>query len=212
MPIDDQLLEQARTAEARLIDAERDAEVTRAEFHRAVRRLQLAGGSLREIAYVLGISHQRVHQIIEGAGGARPWRTSIRVGRKRGEQAAESGVPGAGGAGERPLARQVACSFCGRDMEQVMMVIAGPGVAICNECVTLAGNVIVTGQIAATPLSAVTSLGADGADVTGVRCSFCAKRPHQVSGLAGAAAGAICTECLALCREIIAEEPSIHRD
>ena len=57
--------------------------------------------------------------------------------------------------------------------------------------------------MAATPLSAIKSLGEDGATV---KCSFCGKRRHQASGLAGAAGGAICTECLALCHEIITEE------
>jgi hypothetical protein len=44
MPLDSGLLGQARAAEARAIDAEQDAEAARAEFHRAIRRLQLAGG------------------------------------------------------------------------------------------------------------------------------------------------------------------------
>ncbi len=48
MPLDVDLLNQARAAEARVIDAEHYAEVARADFHRAIRRLQLAGGSLRE--------------------------------------------------------------------------------------------------------------------------------------------------------------------
>ena len=69
MPLHQELLDDARTAEARLIDAERAADVARADFHHAVRRLQLSGGSLREIAEALGLSHQRVHQIVEGAGG-----------------------------------------------------------------------------------------------------------------------------------------------
>ena len=70
MAIDADLLSQARAAEGRLIDAEHAAEVARADFHRAVRRLQLAGGSLREIADALNLSHQRVHQIVAAAGGA----------------------------------------------------------------------------------------------------------------------------------------------
>ena len=57
----------------RLIDAERDAETARADFHRAVRRLHLHGASLRELAASLGLSHQRVHQIVESAGGSRRW-------------------------------------------------------------------------------------------------------------------------------------------
>ena len=75
MPLDTGLLEQAKAAEERVIDAEHAADVARADFHRAVRRLQLAGGSLREIADALGLSHQRVHQIVESAGGSRRWRS-----------------------------------------------------------------------------------------------------------------------------------------
>jgi hypothetical protein len=50
VPLGADLLGQAMTAEARLIDAEHDAQVARAEFDRAVRRLQLAGASVDEIA------------------------------------------------------------------------------------------------------------------------------------------------------------------
>src|ERR1017187_6699908 len=55
----------ARHMDEDLIEAEHDAEIARAGFHRAVRRLHLNGGSLREIAPTLGLSHQRVHQIVE---------------------------------------------------------------------------------------------------------------------------------------------------
>ena len=71
------LLAEARQAQERLIDAERDVEVARADFHRAVRRLHLHGWSLRELAAGLGLSHQRVHQIVEEAGGSR---RRIRIG------------------------------------------------------------------------------------------------------------------------------------
>lgn len=183
MSLDTELLAAARAAEARLIDAERTADIARADFHHAVRRLQLAGGSLREIAEALGLSHQRVHQIVEGAGGARPWRRVIR----RGE-----GEPG-------PM---LTCSFCGKHQKQVRKLIAGPGACICDECVEKAVRVIATGEVAATPLSAIKSLGEDAT----AKCSFCGKRRHQVSGLALAAGGVICTECLALCDEIITDE------
>jgi hypothetical protein len=184
MAIDTELLAAARAAEARLIDAERVADIARADFHHAVRRLQLAGGSLREIAEALGLSHQRVHQIVEGAGGARPWHRVIR----RGE-----GEPG-------PMLK---CSFCGKHQTQVRKLIAGPKVYICNGCVEKADRVIATGEVATTPLSAMKSLGEDAATA---KCSFCGKRRHQVSGLAIAAGGTICTECLALCGEIITDE------
>jgi ClpX C4-type zinc finger len=35
------------------------------------------------------------------------------------------------------------CSFCGKDRRQVEVLIAGPGVAICNECVDLCDEIIV---------------------------------------------------------------------
>jgi len=185
MPLHQELLDDARAAEARLIDADRAADVARAEFHHAVRRLQLSGGSLREIAEALGLSHQRVHQIVEGAGGARPWRRAGRSG------AVEPGM-------------LLKCSFCGKQQRQVRKLIAGPGVYICNECIEKADRVIATGESAATPLSAMKSAG-DDQDALRLKCSFCGKRRHQTSGVAVAAKVAICTDCLALCHEIVTE-------
>jgi hypothetical protein len=185
MPIDPELLTAARAAEARMVDAERSADHARADFRHAVRRLHLAGGSLREIADALNLSHQRVHQIIGEAGGARPWRGSVvRRGKVRG-------------------AALAACSFCGKNQPQVRKLIAGPGVYICDQCISKADQVIATGGVAATPLSAVKSIGED---ITTAKCSFCGKRRYQVSGLAAAARAAICAECLALCHKITAEE------
>ena len=34
------------------------------------------------------------------------------------------------------------CSFCGKDASQVMRLIAGPGVYICNECVDLCNGIL----------------------------------------------------------------------
>ena len=78
MAVDPDLLNEAKIAEADLIEAEHATDVARAEFHRAVRRLHLDGASLREIATALGLSHQRVHQIVEAAGGSRRWRKSAK--------------------------------------------------------------------------------------------------------------------------------------
>jgi hypothetical protein len=179
MPSDAEMLAAALAAGTRLADAERTADLARADFHYAVRRVQLAGGSLPEIADALGLSYERVHQIAEGAGGT--WPSPPRA------------FPG----------NTLACSFCGKSMKQVSKLIAGPDVCICNECADKADRVIATGQVAATPLSAVKPVGAD---ITRAQCSFCGKRRHQVAGMALAAGGTICSECLALCLEIIAEE------
>lgn len=189
MPVDAELLTAARAAQARLIDAERAADIARADFHHSVRRLRLSGGSLREIADALGLSHQWVHQIVEGARGTRPWRLVARPGKGSPE-------PGA----------MLECSFCGKLQKQVRKLIAGPGVYICNECIERADRVIVTSEPTATPLSAMTSVGDHNKYGAPVKCSFCGKRRQQVTGLAAAARVAICTECLALCHEIIIEE------
>ncbi len=38
--------------------------------------------------------------------------------------------------------KKVRCSFCGKSQEQVIKLIAGPGVYICNECVELCSDII----------------------------------------------------------------------
>jgi hypothetical protein len=187
--MDETLLAEARQAQERLIDAERDADVARAEFHRAVRRLHLHGASLREIASGVGLSHQRVHQIVEAAGGSRRWLRRDRV---------------------RPDPGLLACTFCGKDQKHVKKLIAGPGIYICNGCVGLAKGVIGDGQPVMTQIA---GLSAGPGREPRVQCSFCGKRRDQVAGLVVSTARAernapatICTECLDLCTEIITEE------
>ena len=38
--------------------------------------------------------------------------------------------------------KQVKCSFCGKAQEQVKRLVAGPGVYICDECITLCNEII----------------------------------------------------------------------
>jgi ClpX C4-type zinc finger protein len=187
--VDEALLAEARQAQERLIDAERDADVFRAEFHRAVRRLHLHGASLRELASGLGLSHQRVHQIVESAGGSRRWLRRDRV---------------------RPDPGLLHCTFCGKDQKRVKKLIAGPGVYICDGCVGLAKVVVSDGQPVTTGIAELT---AGPGDEPRVLCSFCGKRRDQVAGLVVSsvqterkAPVTTCTECLDLCTEIITEE------
>ena len=186
--MDERLLEEARQAEGRLIDAEHDAEVARAEFHRAVRRLHLHGASLRELADALQLSHQRVHQIVEAAGGARRWRRRERT------------------------TLELNCSFCGRAQRKTRKLVAGPGVYICESCVERAASVIASGRSDQTALGPLTPVPPVE---KGRRCSFCGKHRHQLSGLATTehnphgklnTDAAICSDCLTLCREIHAEQ------
>lgn len=84
MGLDRQLLEEAKAVRDRLLDLRHQTEQAQSDFDHAVRRLHASGGSLREIADNLGLSHQRVHQIVgmddsdesgrEGRKGLRlPW-------------------------------------------------------------------------------------------------------------------------------------------
>ncbi len=113
MTLDEQLLSKAHARGAQLAESERQVLLARADYHAAVRRLHLAGGSLREIADTLGLSHQRVQQIVRDAGGSwwqRVWRT-------------------------RKVKRDAVCTFCGRPPSEVAKLIAGPNVYICDSCV-----------------------------------------------------------------------------
>ena len=71
--LDPDLVRDAEAARERLIESQHAAEQARADYHHAIRRLHAAGGSLREIAEALRLSHQRVHQIIDEAAEPTRW-------------------------------------------------------------------------------------------------------------------------------------------
>lgn len=116
MVLDERLLSEARTAAARIADLERETAAAMTHYRRAVRRLHVAGSSMREIADALQLSHQRVHQIVEASGGPRRrWKLRKRT---RG-----------------PLV----CSFCERGADDVPTLVAGAHAYICGDCIAAAG-------------------------------------------------------------------------
>ena len=66
MTLDETTLNEARELRSRLLELQHDADRAKLDYHHAIRRLHAAGGSMREIAEALDLSHQRVHQIVEG--------------------------------------------------------------------------------------------------------------------------------------------------
>jgi ATP-dependent Clp protease ATP-binding subunit ClpC len=66
MTLDRDILTEARELRSRLLDLQYEANRAKLDYHHSIRRLHAAGGSMREIAEVLDLSHQRVHQIVEG--------------------------------------------------------------------------------------------------------------------------------------------------
>jgi hypothetical protein len=116
MTLETELLKRAQQAGAQFAESERQALLARAEYHTAIRRLHLAGASFREIAQALSLSHQRVQQIVDEAGGSwwqRVWRT-------------------------RNVKRDAVCTYCGHPPSEVKKLIAGPNVYICDACVSAA--------------------------------------------------------------------------
>ena len=69
MTLDEQILAEAKEARQRLVDLESQTAHLRVDYQHAIKKLHAAGGSLREIAEALELSHQRVHQIVEGPAG-----------------------------------------------------------------------------------------------------------------------------------------------
>lgn len=67
MVLDKELLEQARNARDQLLSLQHDADTAKVDYHHLIRVLHASGASMREIAEALGLSHQRVHQIVDGA-------------------------------------------------------------------------------------------------------------------------------------------------
>jgi hypothetical protein len=191
MGLDPELVREAERAREQLAVSQHAAERARADYHLAIRRLHAAGGSLREIAEALRLSHQRVHQIVEEAGepARRRWRRTRQP------------VPG-------PLGP---CSFCGRPCDVDARLIAGPGVFICDRCVVQATR-LAAGSAVEGQAEAPMRLEPPGSET---RCSFCGLEARKVRRLVASglpvSAGKfgdrprICDRCLDLCQEILAE-------
>jgi ClpX C4-type zinc finger len=113
-PISDDDVAQVRAAMAKRVEAEAALNHARTEEQRVVRLVHLAGASVREIAGALGLSHQRVQQLVEAANDGRGWKRTSRT------------------------SSLLVCSFCEKNQTEVEKLIAGPGVYICDECVAVA--------------------------------------------------------------------------
>jgi ATP-dependent protease Clp ATPase subunit len=79
------------------------------------------------------------------------------------------------------------CSFCGRAQGQCAKLVAGPGVYICDGCVTLARTW-------------------PPAPYPGRTCSFCGQWDPGKARVTTHGSATICADCLDLCDEIIVAE------
>jgi hypothetical protein len=190
--LDRELIRQARQARDRAFDLQYEADQAQVGYQHAIRRLHGAGASLREIAEALGLSYQRVHQIVD---------------------------PGSGKGAVKECQTDRACSFCGAAQRQIRRLVAGPGVFICERCVDLADEVVAEDEMRSNrwtrlaperePEARCSFCGKRRQDVT--RMVVAADRPavgkFGRKRLARRFPGVReCSECLDLCHEIMAEQ------
>lgn len=187
MTVDRELLVTALRARDRLIELQHESELAQVSYQHAIRRLNAAGASLREIADALGVSYQRVHQIVDLSTGKGALKQS-RIGS--------------------------ACSFCGVDGAHAGHVIAGPRIFVCDRCVQLATEVLADGEgrgaLVCLPVAAAKArCGFCGRRRAGVEAMAEAPARPKAGKLRDRRPGVrICAACLELCREILDEEIS----
>lgn len=192
MTLDEVVLRDVEAARDKLEELEDAAYEARAALHQAIRRLHSTGGSMREIATALGMSHQRVHQII-GTDGIVEVETSAVT--------EVSSLPVSTTTAVAVTGAEDACSFCGAPRRELDRLLAGPGpVFICGACVGQA-NLAVQHRTA----KGMRPVPVDE-DAT---CSFCA----NASAVGGVMAEAdpkgsprICARCTETCRRLVTSE------
>lgn len=152
--------------------------MARTDYHYMVRQLHLAGAPLRHVATVLGLSHQRVQQIVQASGGSwwsRVWR-------------------------DRQVSSDMLCSFCGLPPGQVAKLVAGPRVYICDTCISTATQVLRGKE--ESPGSEKAGLRR-APSTSRLRCSFCGGRARQDLAVVSSGGKRVCETCLDQCGSIV---------
>ncbi|MDX8028598.1 ClpX C4-type zinc finger protein [Lentzea sp. BCCO 10_0856] len=139
MTLDEELLAAARKAGTASVAAQEQADIAKAVYHHSVLRLHRAGGSMREIAEALKISHQRVHQIVEQSKRTeRCWFCG------RGADEVDKMMAGPAAlicdvcVREAQVAETGDCSFC----SETRAVHQGAEARICRSCLDFSAAVI----------------------------------------------------------------------
>jgi hypothetical protein len=173
---------------------------------------------MREIATALGMSHQRVHQIIGTEGiveveaSAVTEVSSLPVADTAPGRAAAPARTGHRAAGVMPTTAEDACSFCGAPRRELDKLLAGPGpVFICGGCVGRAAGVIAGGPLDGTGMHRV-----DAEDDP--TCTFCGNGGATAGPMAEADDGSprICASCSSTCQRIVRDDkpdrPKVRRN
>lgn len=91
------------------------------------------------------------------------------------------------------------CSFCNKKQAEVVKLIAGPAVYICDECVADCSEALANDE----PRGVITMVLSKTAE-TG--CSFCGQKPIEVERIVGVPTARICNQCTKICGDILARD------
>ena len=87
------------------------------------------------------------------------------------------------------------CSFCGREIHEVLRLIQGRSAAICDACIR--------GFSAAVKNGTELPLGASLRDEPEWVCGFCGNQPGNIPGVVVRNGAALCPECLRACSDVL---------
>ena len=159
--IDKRKAARLRSAQKRMLKADLKSQQARMSYHTAIGEVAVSGATVREIGKELGLSHQRVHQILEGMScdfcGAPRREAHKMIAAGRGghicdlcvvvaRTAIRTQAPASDG---RTTLRLVSrddprtCTFCGSKQTKRSKGMVGHKVnRICNPCLRLCGEIL----------------------------------------------------------------------
>lgn len=89
------------------------------------------------------------------------------------------------------------CNYCGRSVGDVLKLVTGNKLAICDDCTKRFADSLKSGS--ALPI------GASIHDDPEQACGFCGRDPREVTGVIVRNGAAICAECVRTCEDLVRE-------
>jgi ATP-dependent protease Clp ATPase subunit len=89
-----------------------------------------------------------------------------------------------------------ACAFCGSSGRSTPVLVTSPQVAICADCVAVAGSALVDADRVAP---------SGGGSELALRCSFCDRSVGEVRRLVAGPVVRICDQCVDVAEEALAQ-------
>lgn len=163
----EKLVKAALDRQKRILELEVEMNSAKENYSDAVRKLHESDMSYREIAVRLGVSHQRIHQIVEEKRKKeQPWIKLVK--------------------------HDLHCVFCGLSNNQVDKLVAGSKTFICDSCAENCSKVAETNNTMSNKHVTFKPLKAS----TRSTCSFCARAGKGRTPIVGSQKHQLCDVCL----------------